>query len=221
MVPIAAFSRNLQSSFAMISTRRVGSSRTGRTQFTYGIRLRVDDVEPFEVAVLDQTSDQAGQADQNEQFDLGLEETAGRGSSGPGGPGGPGNTEKNRLENSASSERTMRQSYEDPNSARVESMLKIHLAHPGPPGPVAPESPLTSTNTGPRNSGSTPGPGPEPSGGGHTTPSRRREDHDQDASPRIDAQGRRRQLSHAPCPTCDVLADFGHAPNCPEATPPW
>jgi putative DNA primase/helicase len=223
-VPVAAFSRNLQSSFPMVATARVGSARTGRTQVAHGIRLRVDDTEPFELAFVDQVPDQADQADQDERFDLGLGVNPGQELYGPGGPGGPGISGVYRLEDSDSSERTSSDPYEHPPKTRVQTDVGICLVPSGPPGPQSQRKPLTSANSTPdpdQVPGPDPGPGPVQ---GETTPissNGRSGGPPSPPDPRSDTQERRSLLRNAPCPTCDVLADFGHAANCPEAAAPW
>ncbi len=223
-VPVAAFSRNLQSSFPMVSTARVGSARIGRTQVAHGIRLRVDDAEPFELVSVDQVPDQADQVDQDECFDLGPEICAGQERFGPGGPGGPGISEVNHSKDRDSPESTSGDSYEDPTTPRVQTEVGNFLVHRGPLGPDNPRNSLTSANSTPsldQASGPLPGPGPRQGDIGHLPPNGRLPGHATSHAHAMDAQKRRPQIRHAPCPNCALPPDFGHAPDCSEATPPW
>lgn len=224
VVPVAAFSRNLQSSFPLVATARVGSARTGRTQVAYGIRLRADDSEPFELASVDQVPDQADQVDQDEQLDLGSEVSAGQVLSGPGGPGGPGISEVYRLENTDSSVRTSSRSYEHPTKELVQTEVGICLVPPGPPGPHDRRNSLTSANSAlnaDQASWLDPGPGPHQRDGGHNPTDQRSDTASAASHGAIDAPGRRPATGNAPCQECGLPAGFGHTPECPQAAVPW
>lgn len=228
-IPINTFSRNLLSSFPMVLTKRHGSARTGRTQIAYGIRLRVDDDEPFELASVDQAADQADQTAETSGVHSGPSISAAQLMSGPDGPERPDISGVYHLENSDSSESTRGGSSEHPTSARVQTEGEILRGPSGPPPTSPPDStPLTSANTGPDS-----GPGNAPalwsdSGPGHETAVNRSNGAKQLSatadgarSTRMAGDEKAPALRHSPCSSCGLRPDFGHTSDCPEAVPPW
>jgi putative DNA primase/helicase len=122
-----SFARDLASSVPSIVTKRVGSSRAGRKQVVFGMRLATS---------ADQAPDQADQADQASKVDLTQEELPVQSMCGPGGPGGPGKNTDYQPENKTS--------YESTRSEKVQPTLG-NL--PGPLGPPGPGMPLSSEDS--------------------------------------------------------------------------
>jgi putative DNA primase/helicase len=148
VITTASVSRNLTSAFPMVNTKRNGSSRSGRTYMTYGLRMRDPGEEVDANGALvsaDRAPDRAlppDRADRALLFDLPFRETAGQGVDGPRGPRGPCIPLENQVENQTSAESTRSQFVE----TEIEKI-------DGPPGPPGPPPTLTSENTGPCISG--------------------------------------------------------------------